>query len=296
MIDLQGLIDKMEDEGYEGYLAEARVCQDLILRAIAGSTLNRNVTIKGGVVMRGITGSARRATQDLDLDFIRYSLDDDSIRRFIGKLNCIEGLKIGMTGEIQELSQHEYRGKRVYITIADSAGTSITSKIDFGVHADLDIDQDEFCFDVCMDDEGASLLINSKEQIFVEKLRSLLRFGPVSTRYKDLYDMCYLSDVSDESRMIKYIEKSILTESTLRENNYKDIVSRLKRTFSNRTYRRNVERSSSANWLDMSYDDVTEKLITYISNLPELSEAERNDAVAKQMLDKYKGAFKELSK
>ena len=91
MIDLQGLIDKMEDEGYEGYLAEARVCQDLILRAIAGSTLNRNVTIKGGVVMRGITGSARRATQDLDLDFIRYSLDDDSIRRFIGKLNCIEG-------------------------------------------------------------------------------------------------------------------------------------------------------------------------------------------------------------
>ncbi len=272
------------------------MCQDLILHAIAGSTLNRNVTVKGGVVMRGITGSARRATQDLDLDFIRYSLDDDSIRRFIGKLNCIENLKIEMTGEIQELSQQEYRGKRVYITITDSAGSSITSKVDLGVHADLDIDQDEFCFDVCMDDEGASLLINSKEQIFVDKLRSLLRFGPVSTRYKDLYDMCYLSDISDESRMIKYIDKSILTEPTLRESNYKDIVSRLKITFGNRTYRRNVERSSSANWLNISFDEMTEKLIAYISGLPELSEDERIDAVAKEILKKYKGAFEELAK
>ena len=271
MVQLEDLIKTMEDEGYKGYLAEARVCQDLILRAIAGSTLNRNVTIKGGVVMRGITGSARRATQDLDLDFIRYSLNDDSIRRFIGKLNCIEGITIEITGEIQELSQQEYRGKRIYITITDTAGYSITSKMDLGVHADLDVDQDEFCFDVCMDDEGASLLINSKEQIFVEKLRSLLRFGPVSTRYKDLYDMCYLSDISDESRMIRYINKSILTESTLRESSYEDIVRRLKRTFSNRTYRRNVEQSESTNWLDLSYDEATGKLIAFISSLPEPS-------------------------
>ena len=270
MTDLQKLIDKMEDEGYEGYLAEARVCQDLILRAISGSTLSRNMTIKGGVVMRGITGSARRATQDMDLDFIRYSLDDDSIRRFIGKLNCIEELTIEMTGEIQELSQQEYRGKRVYITITDNTGTSITSKIDLGVHADLDIDQDEFCFDVCLDDEGASLLINSKEQIFVEKLKSLLRFGPVSTRYKDLYDMYYLSDVSDENRMTRYIEKGILAEPALREISYEDIAGRLRRTFSNRTYKRNVERATGANWLDISYDEVTEKLIAYVSSLSEL--------------------------
>lgn len=268
MMNLQELIRKMEDEGYEGYFAEARVCQDLILRAIADSTLNRNVTIKGGVVMRGITGSARRANQDLDLDFIRYSLEEDSIRRFIGKLNCIEGLSIEMTGDIKELSQQEYRGKRAFVTITDIDGTSITSKIDFGVYADLDIDQDEFCFDVCMDDEGASLLINSKEQIFVEKLRSLLRFGPVSTRYKDLYDMCYLSDISDKDRIVRYIDKSILADSEMREQSLGDITGRLKRTFGNGTYRRNIERSTSANWLDMSYEEVTEKLITYIRSLP----------------------------
>ena len=35
--------------------------------------------------------------------------------------------------------------------------------------------------------------INSKEQMFTEKLRSLLKFGPNSTRYKDIFDMVYLS-------------------------------------------------------------------------------------------------------
>ena len=267
MNNLQELIGRMKSEGYEESFAEARVCQDLILRALARSTLNRNVTIKGGVVMRGITGSARRATQDIDLDFIRYSLDNASIRRFVGTLNCIEGITLEIVGEIEELSQQEYRGKRAYIRIVDAEGKSITSKIDFGVHSDMEINQDEFCFDVCMDDEGASLLINSKEQIFVEKLRSLLRFGPISTRYKDLYDMCYLSNISDESRMINYINKGVLNNSDMREQSLDDISRRLERTFGNRTYRRRVEQSASANWLEMSYDEVTRKLLAYISGL-----------------------------
>ena len=71
------------------------------------------MTVKGGVVMRSITENVRRATQDMDLDFIRYSLGEDSIRRFIEKLNCLEGISIEISGDIEELSQHEYRGKRV---------------------------------------------------------------------------------------------------------------------------------------------------------------------------------------
>lgn len=62
------------------------------------------------------------------------------------------------------------------------------SKIDFGVHVNMEIEQEKYCFDVCMDDDGASFLINSCEQIFVEKLRSLCKFGPFSSRYKDIYD------------------------------------------------------------------------------------------------------------
>ena len=101
--------------------------------------------------MRSITGDARRATQDMDLDFIRYSLRDDSIRDFISRLNCLDGVTIRITGEIEELSQQEYHGKRVFITITDETGYSLRSKIDLGVHKQVQIEQDEYCFDVCMD-------------------------------------------------------------------------------------------------------------------------------------------------
>lgn len=41
------------------------------------------------------------------------------------------------------------------------------------------------------DDEGASLLINSNEQMLSEKLWSLLKFGTFSTRFKDIYELCF---------------------------------------------------------------------------------------------------------
>lgn len=53
----------------------------------------------------------------------------------------------------------------------------IRSKIDFGVHNKMELEQEEYCFDVCFFDDGVNLLINSKEQMLAEKLRSLLNLG-----------------------------------------------------------------------------------------------------------------------
>jgi hypothetical protein len=72
-MNLQEMLDKTQNDRYQVQDARAKVCQDIVLKAIAESSLSRNVTIKGGVVMRSITGNVRRATQDMDIDFIRYS-------------------------------------------------------------------------------------------------------------------------------------------------------------------------------------------------------------------------------
>ena len=253
MIDIESMVDATVQEGYNRQNAEAKVCQDIVLKAISEGSLKRNVTIKGGVVMRSITGDARRATQDMDLDFIRYSLNEDAIRRFIR--------------DIEELSQQEYRGKRVFIRISDQNGYELNSKIDLGVHANHDIEQDNYCFDVCMDDEGASLLINSKEQIFAEKLRSLMRFGPLSTRYKDIFDMYYLADTVDPERLKSYIRAYILDEGDMRENEMDDIVSRMERTFRSRTYRNRIQRALKANWIDAQIDQVFDKLLGFIKEI-----------------------------
>ena len=79
-----------QEDGLAIDLASARVCQDIVLMAIASGPLNRNVTIKGGVVMRSITNNNRRATRDIDLDFVHYSLADESIKSFVDKMNCID--------------------------------------------------------------------------------------------------------------------------------------------------------------------------------------------------------------
>lgn len=125
-------------------------------------------------------------------NFIRYSLDEEAIRIFIGKLDSVSDCSLKMVGNIEELKQQDYHGKRIHIEITDEHGTKLTSKMDMGVHTKLKIDQEEYCFDIGFDDEGASLLINSKEQMFTEKLRSILKFGAFSTQYKDIYDIYYL--------------------------------------------------------------------------------------------------------
>ena len=118
-------IEKIKAFGYSEQNAQSKLGQDIVLKAVADSCMAQNATIKGGVVMRSISGNARRATQDLDLDFIRYSISDDSIRRFVEKLDCIDGLTIKLVGNIIELNHQDYKGKRISISVTDTKGHHI---------------------------------------------------------------------------------------------------------------------------------------------------------------------------
>ena len=216
-MNIADMIETYLGLGYEPDDARATLCQDIVLKAIAESSLSSNITIKGGVVMRGLTKNVRRATQDMDIDFIRYSLSDGSIDGFIKLLNCLDGISFKRIGRIQELNQQDYKGKRVIIIISDSDGNAIESKIDLGVHKHLEIKQEEFCFDIAFDNEGASLLINTREQMFSEKLRSLLKFGQFSTRYKDIYDMYYQCGKMDEEKLEKCFHSYIFDDPGMQD-------------------------------------------------------------------------------
>ena len=265
-MNLLAEVDKIKHEGYSETNAQAKLCQDIIVNAISKSSLNRNVTIKGGVVMRSISSNARRATQDIDLDFIKYSISEESIKIFIDKLNCIEGIVLKMTGPVEELRHQDYQRKRIYVEISDTNNNVLTVKVDIGVHKDLDITQEEYCFDVCFQDDSASVLINSKEQIVTEKLKSLMRFGTSSTRYKDVFDICYLSDKINLDKLRQCIKKYIFEDATLNIHNYDEIHKRAEKVFSNRTFRKQIERSRK-NWLDLSLEDVMIKNLEFINKI-----------------------------
>ena len=175
-------------------------------------------------------------------------------------------VSIEINGEIEELKQQDYHGKRVYVTIHDNYNNSLSSKMDLGVHKNLDILQEEYCFDVCADDVTVSLLINSKEQMIVEKLRSILVFGPFSTRFKDIYDIYYLSKNTDKKKLYQTLEVMVFSDSNMKENSIDDIISRVEFTFKNKMYLKNLS-TSRKNWLNIDNEKVIDGIIKFLYDL-----------------------------
>ena len=266
MININEMIKREMENGYSDANARSKVSQDIILKAIASSSINHNITVKGGVVMRSKTGDIRRATQDLDLDFIKYSLEDESINDFVKKINCLNGVSISRIGKIEDLKQQDYHGKRIYLTITDLEEITIKTKLDLGVHNKLDIEQEEYCFNVIFDDEGANLLINPTEQMIIEKLRSLLKFGPISTRYKDIFDIYYLSNYVQREKMIACLKTYIFNDTYMREKDIDSVVNRIRMTFNNIDYSK-LLRTTNLNWLDVEIDEMLNEIVSFLNSL-----------------------------
>ena len=266
-MNLEELRKKYLDNGFSLANAGAKICQDIILNKISKSKMNKNVTIKGGVVMYGLSNDKRRATRDLDLDFIKYSLADDSIKAFINILNLVnDGIKVYIDGDIQQLHHQNYKGKRINVILKDENNFSVSAKLDIGVHKNFDIKQDEYCFNLDAINESVTLIINSKEQIICEKLKSLLRFGIRTTRYKDIFDIYYLINNTNinKDELLNIIDTLIIKDNTMRENNIQDIIKNLNITLNNNIFKRNLSDARN-NWLGVSAEDVIDNVINYFS-------------------------------
>ena len=262
-MNLEDIVRKNVEEGYELIDARSKVAQDIILSKISKSEFKKNITIKGGVVMHSISNSVRRATRDLDLDFIKYSLENESIRSFIDKLNSVgDNITIEIIGEMEELRHQDYSGKRVHIRLVDTNNYNIDTKLDIGVHKLFELEQDDYYFNLDAIEDGVSLLINSPEQIFTEKLKSLLKLGFRSTRYKDLFDFYYLinNDKLDRKKLLKVFQVIIFDDNNMFEETVADIYSRLESIFNSNIYKRNLSDPKN-NWLDIPVNVVIESVL-----------------------------------
>lgn len=216
--------------------------------------------------MRSLTNNNRRATRDIDLDFIQYSIEEESIRKFIKKLDCIQGMKWEIVGDIEELRHQDYHGKSIKVRITDEEGTYVESKMDIGVHKHLELEQEEYCFDVCMDDKGVSLLKNSKEQSITEKLRAMLIFGVNDKRYKDIYDVYYLKDYVDSGKLLQYINILIFNDSLMREMSMEDIIRRVESSFKDKKYLKRIS-TSRQRWIDEDIEDIAKGIVDFLKHL-----------------------------
>lgn len=271
MINLLESINFYIKKGYEDAYASSKVAQDIILSKIAKSNYRNNITVKGGVVMFNITNDKRRATVDIDIDLIRYSLEDDSILLLFNKLNEIDdGIEIIVSKKIKPLKHQDYYGKRINVILKDSLKNQIETKIDIGVHKNLEIEQEEYMFNFEIFNNSMLLFINTKEQIFVEKLSSMLKHGIRTTRYKDVYDFYYLITEGnmDKSLIIELINLYCINENS-RIKNIQDIGYELEKIFRNQNFLQNAS-NSRYNWIEEEISKVLNKILNFIENLEPL--------------------------
>lgn len=268
-MDIYELVNKYILIGYSEDSAIPKVAQDIILLKIGNSKYSKNITVKGGVVMHNISRDMRRATRDMDIDFIKYSLEDKSIHNFIKELNNLDdSIKLKIIGKIEPLNHQDYDGKRVYIQLTDINHYSISSKLDIGVHKYFDLKQDKYYFDFNIINESVSLLINSKEQIITEKLKSLLKFGITSTRFKDIFDFYYLinNENLDRDKLLKYIDILIFQDKNIRENSLEDVNRRLSNILNNSRFQSRINTANN-NWLEIPIKDVIDNVLEYFDGL-----------------------------
>ena len=265
-MDFQALHSRLVAKGYNDDTADAKIAHDVVLKAINSAGFRENLTVKGGVVMSGITDLIRRATMDMDVDFLRYSISNASVRHFVAILNRASDCRIQIVGPIVSLKHQDYRGKRLFLKITDTQKISVKTKLDIGVHTWSDVQQKNFDFKIVTDTSTVSLQINPKEQIFVEKLKSLLRIGPVSTRFKDVYDMYYLRTRVKKAVMRDLLKTYIFEDSKLRETDISEILSRLNRIFKDKGFLKGLKKPTSA-WLDVPTETATKAILNFIGSL-----------------------------
>ena len=102
--------------------------------------------------------------------------------------------------------------------------------------------------------------------MIVEKLRSLLRLGTLSTRYKDIFDIYYLLGYSDREQLLKALSVYVFYDADMRENNIKDICKRIESVFNDAVYLRQLY-THDANWLGEDVNIVLQGILNYFKNI-----------------------------
>lgn len=270
---LNECVNQYIKEGYTRNYAISKVCQDIIINRIYNSKYSDRITIKGGVVMFHLTNNIRRATVDIDMDLINMSIATENIVNIfieLSKSDDNDGFKLSIDkNKIEELSHQDYHGKRLTVTISDKHKKSYSVKLDIGVHKHTDIHQDTLLLNTQIIEGNINFLVNPKEQIFIEKLIPMLKFGPLSTRYRDIFDIYWLITEGnmDKDKILKYMDVLIFNNE-IQMNNVEELYNTIKLVLNEQSFIHNL--SSNYNWTNSSIENIVDTIEDYLRSLEEI--------------------------
>lgn len=90
--------------------------------------------------------------------------------------------------------------------------------------------------------------------------------GPVSTRFKDVYDMYYLRTRVRRAILRKLLQTYIFEDAKLRETDTSAIISRLNRIFKDKGFLKGLREPAFA-WLDVPAEEATKAIVDFLATL-----------------------------
>ena len=87
-----------------------------------------------------------------------------------------------------------------------------------------------------------------------------------SRRYKDIFDLYYLSSKIDVMKLLKCLETYIFMDSGMKENNMEDIILRVSTTLNNRTFQNRLN-TSRRKWINKDIKQIIVELIVFLEDV-----------------------------
>lgn len=219
--------------------------------------------------MYQLTKEIRRSTEDVDVDLIKLSIENE---RLIAVFNEIGSIKDGLDiqfevnkDKITNLNHETYEGKRLILIFTDNTNDKLTLKLDIGVHKRQQIEQDTLLFDMIQTDDSIELFVNPVEQMIVEKTSSFIKFGILSTRMKDLFDIYYLihNHTYSRTKITKLVDIYFIQSKQV--SSLTDYIKKKIEMLESEILIDNL--SKSTNWLEIDVQLVVVALIRFFTSL-----------------------------
>lgn len=217
---LARLKNRANESGRTYQLCLQLFCQEEFLRRLEKSEYAENLVLKGGLFIYAITDFDSRVTMDVDFLLRKVPNTAEQLQAVLEEIISTPTGNDFVTYEIRSIAPIAVAKKYAGIgasLVARIKNTKTPFNIDFGVGDVIVPKHEKRKIPTQLEDFSAPTVNTySLETTIAEKIDAILNLMEFSSRMKDYYDICYLSNEFD-------FDGSLLTEA-------------MKKTFSNRDH------------------------------------------------------------
>ncbi len=245
---------------------QQKVCQDVFISKLAtNKDLIQKVVFKGGVVMYELTSGKRGYTKDIDLDFIRHSIEPEGIAMFISRLNeskIYNHIDIRIIST-KSLNQEDYHGTRVELEFNDSS-TQFVLLVDIGVYIDKLSFPDTIDYELKLSSDSVEIPIDSNNLSIFEKMSTFAKFSTDNARIHDLFDLYWRLRYMeyDMKEVLRILDERLVYSGLFKKRD--QIKKRLIATFTDKGYLKEI--AIEDNWTGVNIEEIIGYIVDFVHN------------------------------